>query len=232
MSYKTNNKHDRARGDASAHISRHPSGSRRPPRQERSRDTVEDILQAAAEVFGKLGYAGATTNKIAERAGVSIGSLYQYFDSKDDILRVLLERHQSDARAAIEAAHTRLIDPDIPLESGLRDLLDRLLALHTKDPALSHVLAHAFPHSERHRQDEEQEDIRYIESVQSILEQRTEVIVADTRVAANVVVQTVGLLMRWLGHEAPRNLNADAFVDELLKMLLSYLKGRPHRRRS
>lgn len=187
-------------------------------------------MQAATEVFGTLGYAKATTNKIAERAGFSIGSLYQYFDSKDDILRVLFERHQREAHAAIQAAQEKLTHAEIPFDSGLRCLLQQLLALHKKDPALSRVLAHGFHPPGERRRHADQEDVRYVEAVQSILEQRPEVRVADTRVAANVVVQTVGLLMRWLGHEAPRTLNADAFVEELLTMLLTYLTGKPPRR--
>lgn len=57
------------------------SQPRKQPRQQRSRATWEAILDGAAQVFGQLGYAGTTTNKVAERAGVSIGSLYQYFPS-------------------------------------------------------------------------------------------------------------------------------------------------------
>lgn len=55
---------------------------RKRPRQERSRRTVEAILDAAARVFETVGPNAATTNAIAERAGVSVGSLYQYFPNK------------------------------------------------------------------------------------------------------------------------------------------------------
>ncbi len=70
--------------------------------QVRSRETFEAILQAAAQVFERRGYAAATTNRIAERAGVSIGSLYQYFPNKAAILVALSERHlqQGIARLA------------------------------------------------------------------------------------------------------------------------------------
>jgi AcrR family transcriptional regulator len=65
---------------------------RRRPVQARSQRTVEKILDAAAHVFGERGYAG-TTNHVAERAGISIGTLYQYFPDKDALLTALHDRH-------------------------------------------------------------------------------------------------------------------------------------------
>jgi AcrR family transcriptional regulator len=70
---------------------------RRTPRQARSRSTVEYLLEAAAQVFDARGYA-ATTNEIAARAGVSIGTLYQYYADKDALLLALTERHLDEAR--------------------------------------------------------------------------------------------------------------------------------------
>lgn len=66
---------------------------RRKPRQVRAELTRERILTAAAHVFAERGYAGGTTNRIAERARISIGSLYQYFPNKDAILAELLIQH-------------------------------------------------------------------------------------------------------------------------------------------
>ena len=66
---------------------------RKQPRQHRSRQTRQRILDAAARVFADHGYAAGTTNRIAERAGLSIGSLYQYFPNKDVILVELMTAH-------------------------------------------------------------------------------------------------------------------------------------------
>src|SRR3569833_2023390 len=66
---------------------------RKQPRQVRAELTRQRILTAAAHVFAEHGYAAGTTNRIAERARISIGSLYQYFPNKDAILAALLARH-------------------------------------------------------------------------------------------------------------------------------------------
>lgn len=63
------------------------------PRQDRSKSLVRDVIEAATRVFGKLDYASATTNRIAEIAGVSIGSLYRYFPNKDALIVAVVSRH-------------------------------------------------------------------------------------------------------------------------------------------
>ena len=66
---------------------------RRAPAQSRSRARVEAILDAADAVFLEMGYAAATTNHVAERAGTSIGSLYRFFPDKEALLVALAERY-------------------------------------------------------------------------------------------------------------------------------------------
>ncbi len=70
---------------------------RKRPRQRRSEETVARILDAAARIFDERGYRATTTNHVAEEAGVSVGSLYQYFPNKDALLTGLTERHLEDA---------------------------------------------------------------------------------------------------------------------------------------
>jgi AcrR family transcriptional regulator len=92
---------------------------RKSPRQRRSRDTVERILDAAARIFDERGYRGTTTNHVAALAGVSVGSLYQYFPNKDAILVALAERH---------------------LDAVAARFLDRLTALRTEAPPAADVV--------------------------------------------------------------------------------------------
>jgi AcrR family transcriptional regulator len=88
-------------------VNSHPAKravGRKRPVQARSQRTVDAILDAAAHMFGERGYTGTTTNHVAEAAGVSIGSLYQYFPNKDALLVALDERHLEDARRALDKA--------------------------------------------------------------------------------------------------------------------------------
>lgn len=120
-----------------------PVSPRKSPRQERSRRTVERILDAAARIFHEQGYAGATTNDIADEAEVSVGSLYQYFPNKDALLVALTKRH-------IECATTGLADllRGLSSEAGidiiLRSVVDFLVEQHELDE-LHLIVMHRAP---------------------------------------------------------------------------------------
>lgn len=104
--------------------------ARRSPNQHRSRETVAVILQAAAETLRAHGPGGFNTNRIAERAGVSIGTLYGYFANKQAILialaRELLQADRDHVRRALD--HTGGQDP-------LGAVLAALFERHATDPA-------------------------------------------------------------------------------------------------
>jgi len=112
---------------------------RKTPRQQRSRETVEAILEAAAQLFQRHGYAATTTNKIAERAGVSIGSLYQYFPNKDAILAALADHHLRDTAEEVirtlAAARRRAALPGL-----LAELIRQVAAAHLGRPDLHRLL--------------------------------------------------------------------------------------------
>jgi AcrR family transcriptional regulator len=105
---------------------------RKTPRQERSRQTVERILDAAAHIFHEQGYAATTTNDIADEADVSIGSLYQYFPNKDALLVALTRRHIESTTVGLSALLSEL-RPDAGFERILRAVVDFLVAQHELD---------------------------------------------------------------------------------------------------
>jgi AcrR family transcriptional regulator len=98
--------------------------SRRIPSQARSEQTIRIIFEATAQVLNDHGEAALTTNRIAERAGVSIGTLYQYFDSKEAIVLAMLAREREQVMTTLDMLLTNAdsADPD-PLKSDPRMVL-------------------------------------------------------------------------------------------------------------
>jgi len=118
---------------------------RKLPSQERSKDTVEAILTAATHIFSELGYAACTTNKIAVRAGVSIGSLYQYFPNKDAIIVSLTERMFREGLKMTEAIVKDTENSQATFRQKLRRFIEGMVALHMKNPKLHKILTDHAP---------------------------------------------------------------------------------------
>ncbi len=124
------------------------SQPRKKPRQQRAAATWDAILEAAAQLFQRSGYAATTTNKVAERAGVSIGSLYQYFPNKDALLVALAERHLAEASQQLAAVFDRLERERPGLPTTLALLIDAAVALHRHNPAMHRLLFDLAPRTE------------------------------------------------------------------------------------
>ena len=115
-------------------------GSRKGATQARAREMVDAILEAAACILETEGYLAASTNEIARRAGVSVGSLYQYFSCREDVFRALAARHRQRIHPVIEAALARLGDEKVRPSWVLSELLRGLLEAHAERPALMHAM--------------------------------------------------------------------------------------------
>src|SRR6516165_11432916 len=87
---------------------------RKKPRQERSQVTVEAILDATARVLCTIGYDRASTNRIALAAGVSVGSLYQYFPSKEALVAALVERHVEQMTSLVKTKLAEVASDSVP----------------------------------------------------------------------------------------------------------------------
>ena len=121
--------------------------ARKHPGQRRSEATVEAILEATARLLGTRGYEGTTTNRIAELAGTSVGSLYQYFPSKEAIMAALVERHIATVLGALgpRLAPSR----HASFRSATRSAVAAVLNAHASDPALLRVLHAELPRTGR-----------------------------------------------------------------------------------
>jgi AcrR family transcriptional regulator len=113
---------------------------RKKPRQARSEVTVEAMLEATIQVLLSHGATRLTTTRVAERAGVSVGSIYQYFPDKQALLCAVLLRHFEAMAAAIESA---CADAE---SLGIADLADRIAAAYAgvkiARPAATRALYH------------------------------------------------------------------------------------------
>jgi len=197
---------------------------RKRPTQARARATVEAVLQGAAEVFAELGYAATTTNKIAERAGVSVGSLYQYFPSKDALLAGLVERHMAEVRGVLDRGLEILADPATPLDVGMRALMTDLVALHTGQPEMTRALGEAMANVPDVAHVLHVREAHLPEVVAALLRARPEVRRGDALLMATLLGQVTETTTRWLAHEAPPELDRAAAVEELVRMLVGYLR--------
>lgn len=197
---------------------------RKQPRQQRSARTREWILTAAAQVFAEHGYAAGTTNRIAERAGVSIGSLYQYFPNKDAILGALIDEH-------IDAG-TRILGERLaeglpgPLDDILRLFVRATIDNHRDNPRLHRVLFEEAPRSPAllaRLRDTEQ---FAVDLVTPLLANHPEVSVPDHRLAARLVVATVeSLVHRLIATTTPAS--PEQLENEMVDLLGNYLRRPP-----
>lgn len=193
--------------------------ARKMPRQSRSRETVEAILTATADILTRRGYAGLTTNHIAERAGVNIASLYQYFPGKDAIVAELRRRHGAAARTAVRQILATETAPD--LESALRRLVAVGVAEHAGAPALHQAFTDALPHLRT--SDIAAADAPTFVAFRRLLE-RTAAGVPDLDLAMWVVATAAGAIIHRAAVERPDDLASGVIADELVTLLDRYLR--------
>lgn len=117
-----------------------PLTPRKSPRQARSKATQDAIIEAAARILAQHGLAGFNTNKVAERAGVSIGSLYQYFPNKDALMVALIARQQ--ARQIDTVAEAAGAIAGAGLEETVRLLVRAAMQHHREDALLASAIDH------------------------------------------------------------------------------------------
>jgi AcrR family transcriptional regulator len=193
--------------------------------QQRSRATVDALIEGTARVLIEQGYDRASTNRIAAVAGVSIGSLYQYFPSKEALVAAVAERHQQQLSRVALAAMLKVAER--PIEVGARELVSAAIEAHRVDPDLHRVLAEQVPRVGRLA--EVDAVGRYAGTfVRGYLEaHRSEIDVPDLDLAAFVLTSTVESLTHNAVLHRPDVLSDDkagSFVDEVTGLLLRYLR--------
>lgn len=199
---------------------------RKRPAQERSRQTVAAIITSTAHVLVRHGYEGTTTARVAERAGASIGSVYQYFPNKESLIGALVEQHALEILDTMKAAVFE--EPHSNLSCGLRCIIKAAAAAHLANPALHKVLSEQVPHVGKHglALETHRKIAGFIETM--LTTYSSEVTGASDLALASVVVETT---LEALIHKAVIDrselLVDHVFEDEVLTLLIGYLTYHP-----
>ena len=185
---------------------------------------MEELLCAAAQVFELHGYAAGTTNRIARRAGVSIGTLYQYFPSKEAIAVALLEQHIADTDQRLHEWVGHMVAERHGLRAALHDYVTGMLEMHSGRPRLQHILLEETPLPERVHQALLEAERHAARTVAGLLRVYPEIQHTQLNQAGFLVVQTVeSLTHRFAAHPDEQSITRAGFADEVVTMLVAYL---------
>ena len=197
---------------------------RKLPRQERAQFTVEAILVATKKVLAEEGRERATTNRIAEVAGVSIGSLYQYFPNKEVLIELVRADQEGAFRENLEPRFERMFD--LPLREAVCGIVSLLIDYHRDSRGIHNAL-------QEPAQPEFHEDLmdRWLGTMVSYLEaHRQEIRPTNLELAARIALETVESLTHEMSLRSPELLDDPEYASELVELLVGYLERRPSHR--
>jgi AcrR family transcriptional regulator len=191
--------------------------------QERSRVTVNAILEAAARILVREGFDKASTNRIAEVAGVSVGSLYQYFPGKEAIVAALIDRHNREVMHAVqgelaEAGH-------LPLQLGVRKLVGVAVTAHRINPKLHRVLSEQIPRVGKLQNVGTFNQQNYVLFAAYLERHRGAIRVADLELAAFVCVTSIEALTHTavLHRKILSDSESESLIEETTRLIVGYL---------
>jgi AcrR family transcriptional regulator len=201
---------------------------RKAPRQQRSRVTVDVIVEAATRVLARRGWARFTTNEIAAVAGVSVGSLYQYFPNKLAIAEAIRQRHLDEVLVALSGSGEGDSEA-VALDQRVERFVDGVIVAHSVDQALHRVLVDEVPLAARSSYPE----------FEAQYQRRYRVLVASSANAGRgarddnnnedeTAARMLSSAVEGVVHAAARRgeLGLPALRSELVRLVLAYLRDR------
>ncbi|QUX93815.1 TetR family transcriptional regulator [Marinomonas sp. A3A] len=188
------------------------------PVQKRSKATVDAIIQASTYILMKSGWGGFTTNAIAERAGVNISSLYQFFPNKESIVAELQKRHSDDMRTDLLNTLSNL-PAGLTFREVLTEIIDVLVKKHQMEPEVHKVLNKEIPFTVRSVLDEATE-LR--DRLLFILEPHM-VNVPDRKLSIYIIGVSIDAVINEVISSRPHMLSEAALTTELVTLLERFL---------
>lgn len=190
------------------------SGQKRRPLQRRSRDTVDVIVRATAQILSREGPGRITTNRVAETAGVSIGSLYQYFPDKEALVAEVRRRYDDAFRDRMLALVGEI--GALPLPQAIERCVRALIAAHADDPGLHNAVS-AAGIAEPERRLLHQVAASWLDAHRDAIRR------PDRVLAAAVALDVVEGIVHGVALRDPERLVSDEFAVEVTDMLTRYL---------
>jgi AcrR family transcriptional regulator len=193
--------------------------------QGRSRATVDALIEATARILVTEGFDRASTNRIAAKAGVSVGSLYQYFPSKEALVGAVIDRHNQQLRQLARGALTELAA--LPLEQAVRKVVALGIEAHRLDPRLHRILAEQLPRTGRLASKAAFSRENYALFRAYLEDHRNEFRAVDLELAAFVCVTSIEALTHTavLHHsESFSDATFAALIDEATRLVVRYLQ--------
>lgn len=195
------------------------------PQQARSRATVDALVEAAEQILVEEGWEGLTTNRVAERAGASVGTLYQYFANKEAIVGLVTERFLDDQ---LELLRERLLQimsgGEQALEQVIPPMVHALVEIKEIRPRLSRVLFDQIP-SGGQIEALSYWNARAIPMIVAALKARREEVRAiDLELGAHVLVNAVHGIIHATILDRPELLGGEGLGDEIAALVVRYLR--------
>jgi len=198
---------------------------RKRPRQARSRTTVDTILEATARVLVKRGFDGLTTNMVAEAAGVSIGSLYQYYPNKEALVAALIEKHVDQMTSAVLSELTRVAQ--LPMAEAVRCVIELMIRAHAVEPELHRVLTEQVPRVGRMAKLKEVDQLCHRMVAGLLTLRKAELAITDPEISAFGLVAAIEAITHHAVVFSTELLRDPRLIDESVALVTRYLGVAP-----
>ncbi len=199
---------------------------RKRPRQSRSKDTVDTILAATAKVLVRHGFDGLTTNAVAQAAGVSIGSLYQYFPNKEALVAALIE--STLERKNANTLETLARAAALPVPQAVRIVIEQAFYAYQVEPDLTRVLLEQVPRVGRMARLLELHAGLHQILTTLLTARRDELAIQHPDMAAFVLVASIEAIAHRSVLFHPERLRDPALIDEATRLVTRYLGVADH----
>jgi AcrR family transcriptional regulator len=203
-----------------------PTNPRKNASQRRSRATVDALVEATARILVREGFDKASTNRIAEVAGVSVGSLYQYFPNKEALVAAVIDRHQQKIMQTVRGELADTLNQ--PLQQAVRMLVAAAVKAHRVDPRLHRVLAEQIPRVGKLENVETFSRDNFALFRNYLDAHRDELRVDDLELASFICVTSIEALTHNAVLHHAKTLSGEAMetlIDEGTRLVVGYLKG-------